>query len=90
MVLLCRKISERFAYPVQSFRTLNSILIAASKSHSISLVEIVAEKCINAGVASTKGFNSMLKAVFETSKQTGREEIDPNDLFCAREKGGQS
>ena len=89
MVLLCRKISERFAYPVQSFRTLNSILIAASKSHSISLVEIVAEKCINAGVASTKGFNSMLKAVFETSKQTGREEIDPNDLFCAREKGGQ-
>ena len=88
MVLLCRKISERFVYPVQSFRTLNSILIAASKCYSSTLVETVAEKCLNAGVNSTKGFNSMLKAIIETSKQTEREEINPNDYFCAREKGG--
>ena len=72
MVLLCRKISERFVYPVQSFRTLNSILIAATKCHSSTLVETVAEKCLNAGVNSTKGFNSMLKAIIETSKQTER------------------
>lgn len=30
----------------------------------------------------------MLKAIIETSKQTEREEINPNDYFCAREKGG--
>ena len=84
MSLLCRKISERFIYPVQSFRTLNSILAAASKCPSCSLAEEAAGKCLRAGVSSVKGFRSMLNATVETAGQSGQAE-DLNDLFCSRE-----
>lgn len=68
MVELCKRISERFAFPVQSFRTLNSILITASKCGSTILAEDAAGKCLENGVSSVKGYKAILNAVANENK----------------------
>ena len=83
MADLCKRISERFTYPVQSFRTLNSILVSASKCSSPALAEEAARKCLGSGTCSTKGFNSMLKATIETCKQAKKAQPFLDGLFCS-------
>lgn len=85
--MLCKRISESFTFPVQSFRTLNSILASASRSISPGYAEAAAEKCLAAGVSSAKGFRSMLGATISAAGDRQDPSCsDLNEIFCAHEE----
>ena len=87
MRMLCKRISESFTFPVQSFRTLNSILASASRSSSPAHAEAAAEKCLAAGVSSAKGFRSMLGATISAAGDRQDPSCsDLNEIFCAHEE----
>ena len=71
MHMQSKRISERFDYPVQSFRTLNAILAATSQGNCPMFAEEAAERCLGAGVSSAKGFSCMLKATMESNPHSG-------------------
>lgn len=88
MVLLFQSIARDFAFPVQSFRTLNAILIRAHKNNDIKAVEDAAEKCYYNAIHSIKGFSTVLSAI--TARETTVEEkLNLNSLYYTRYKEDQ-
>lgn len=83
---LCRDIAGSFSFAVQSFRTLNTILVRAEKCGVPEAVEDAASKCLSFGIRSAKGFSNMLSASIQGRKGEAEPEIDLNDIYCSHEE----
>ena len=86
MEILCKSIVNDFRFPVQSFRTLNSILSRASKCNDAKAIDEAAERCYADSVHSAKGFSAMLLAAIASHNDGSREQMDLNSIYCTRYK----